>query len=448
MGGHFETFDDVDYPFETAPQSVQMDSTEQQTSRNTLSLVNGNANVDEAAVLLNLSKKLGGQNAAEIARRRLLANPQKMEYLAILAQTMEPRQIADFMHPALARRPLEMSWHRGYQNVMEAAGLTEQAEREYDAMLKSDPDNGELLYLTGRVTRDIDRGLLLTRRSAASKPPCPYAFYSLCGYYLVNGEFDQAAQWGDRAITAMPKNTEVRTYCKCALLADGRYDPAVQIAREDTNEPFPNCLTAYSDEAYALAMEGKTGEVDLVLTNLRGRIERLSSGSADTAIEWLRADLDYCRGNPAGLITRLKSSSDPQDRLTAHLSSGEIDQAEKDIEALKPVGSHGNLLMYIAATLAHRDELAQKHLTVAIALLDKGAQEDRAFGAALAGKDSMPIAQLLRQRAEPGEKVVLLTALGLHRPEVRQVCFELAGKLNYDRRFPHLLLTSAMAGPG
>jgi hypothetical protein len=38
----------------------------------------------------------------------------------------------------------------------------------------------------------------------------------------------------------------------------------------------------------------------------------------------------------------------------------------------------------------------------------------------------------------------MLTALGLRHPAVREPCFAMAKKLNYDARFPHLLLARAI----
>ena len=58
--------------------------------------------------------------------------------------------------------------------------------------------------------------------------------------------------------------------------------------------------------------------------------------------------------------------------------------------------------------------------------------------------------ELLGLYRPPGAKAVLLTALGLADPSARGQCFALARKLNFSKRFPHLLLARALgtAGPG
>jgi len=47
----------------------------------------------------------------------------------------------------------------------------------------------------------------------------------------------------------------------------------------------------------------------------------------------------------------------------------------------------------------------------------------------------------------PNEKLVLLTALGVSNPSLRTECFALARKLDFDRRFPHLLIKSILDSP-
>jgi hypothetical protein len=47
----------------------------------------------------------------------------------------------------------------------------------------------------------------------------------------------------------------------------------------------------------------------------------------------------------------------------------------------------------------------------------------------------------------PQEKLLALTALGVHDPAAREPCFALARKLNFDPRFPHLLIEQVLSDP-
>ena len=62
-----------------------------------------------------------------------------------------------------------MSWHRAYQNAMEDAGHSEQAERDYEALTKQEPDNKDLLYLAGRANRNLDQALRPLKLKPAQK---------------------------------------------------------------------------------------------------------------------------------------------------------------------------------------------------------------------------------------------------------------------------------------
>jgi hypothetical protein len=375
-----------------------------------------------------------------------MAEPEQTEYLVVLQRTMEPKQVVEFLRPRLERRPISLQWHRGYQNSMEAAGLTKQCEQEYAAMLAKEPANAELIYLAGRATQDIDAGLALTQRAAAANPPCGYAFYSLCGYHLENGNFAQAAEFAGKALPLLGKHSEVHAYCREAYLANGQLDKVTELAKQDEEEPFPACLAAYSDEIYAQTMRGKRDEASSAMDRLKMKIERIQRGASKEHVAVMQAQMEYCTGNVRGFVDTVKASQGAYGHFSAHVCTGELDAADADLQGDKDFGATNHLVMYIAATWGRRDDLAQKHLAGAIANLRKGSNEDRLFAAALVGKGTMPLAMLLRQRNTVNEKLLLLVALGLKDPAARPACFELARKLNYDRRFPYLLLNNAMAG--
>ena len=65
-------------------------------------------------------------------------------------------------------------------------------ESEYQAYLAADPENSDLIYLSGRAMKDIDASLALFRRAAEADPPSAYGAYALAYYHLCAGEFDDA----------------------------------------------------------------------------------------------------------------------------------------------------------------------------------------------------------------------------------------------------------------
>jgi hypothetical protein len=161
----------------------------------------------------------------------------------------------------------------------------------------------------------------------------------------------------------------------------------------------------------------------------------------------LGAQRAYVAGKREQFVNLMKTSPDADDRIIAHLTAGDVAAAETDLAQIEPSGTT-HLLMFLAASLHNRPELATKHFDAAAKLLSEGDAEDRTFAAALqASPGTTKPADLLRLRKEPDKKAILLAALGVRDPSSRGAYFELARKLNYDRRFPHLLLNQVFDAP-
>ncbi|HEX8521631.1 MAG TPA: hypothetical protein VF669_05185 [Tepidisphaeraceae bacterium] len=444
-GALLHPYKDVNYPFEPFPDSLSLDSNGSETSRDGLELVRNDGGISQASVLYGIENEISKERAAEVARRRLLDNPGDRDYLYVLSRVMQPEQLADFLRPHLDKRPLELQIHRGYQNAMEAAGRNDVVEHEYMAMLAKEPGSGVLLYLLGRATKNPDRALQLTQQSASAKQPSPYAFYSLCGYYLSNADYTQAAQWAVRAVESMPNDHEVHQYCRQALLAAGQYPRAISFAQADESSPYPYFLSAYDDELYAHLASDHADQAEGVVNKLKTHIERMSRGSSDRYVQWLQGNLNYLRNRPGTYVSAMKTSENATQKFNAFLTGGDLASAEAALAQVDLPDAAQHLLLYIAASWAKNTTLADRHMQSALGLLNKGAQEHRLFAAALQGKSPLPISDLLRLRNPPGEKKVLLIALGMKNPALREPCFSLAKKLNYDHRFPYLLLNSVLA---
>jgi len=156
--------------------------------------------------------------------------------------------------------------------------------------------------------------------------------------------------------------------------------------------------------------------------------------------------LQYALGNADKFVTTLSQATDADDRLAGHLAGGDLAVAEKDLEGFAPK-AQDHLLVYLAAMRHKKQDVADRQLKKAIEHLAQGDFTSRAFGQALEGKPPMPLEKLIRLRDAPGQKAVLLVALGLRDAKDREACFALARQLNFDRRFPYLLLKGLLDAP-
>jgi tetratricopeptide (TPR) repeat protein len=391
---------------------------------------------------------IGNAAASELAKRHLLLEPEQADYLGTLERVSSKQETVDFLRQGLAKRPLLMQWHRYYQGAMDRLGKFDEVEREYDQMLAREPQNKDLMYLAGRVTSDLEKNLSLNRKAAEGESPCPYSMYSLSSYHLGVGEFAQALDYVNRAVKLLPKADEVRAYQKYALLAAQKHDDYLNVASAEQTMPFPFSQVGFGDEMYLHAIRGQSAQAKDAITRMEKHLSAVMGpeyGKSQAARA--RTQLDYIAGNASAFAKALAASDNPSDKLAAHVTTGDLAAAEKELAQLREPDPDAHLLIYLAAMQAGKRDIADKYLKSAIDLLEKGDRDDRPYAAALRGKADRPIEQLLRLRGAPAEKSVRLTALGLADPAAREKCFALARKLNFDKRFPHLLVKAHLDAP-
>jgi tetratricopeptide (TPR) repeat protein len=430
-------FPGLDYNFEEMPHSLKLESNSSEVSKIGLYLVGAGRSVDPATMLIGLSNEIGASKAVDIARRRLDADPAQVDYLKVLEAQMPSQELGDYLRGGLAARPVRMEWHRVYQEVMSRAGADDQIETDYNAMLAAEPGNTDLIYLTGRATRNMPKRVALFQKAAAAD--CGYAQYSLAMYYLANGQTTPAADAASKSMQLLRGDWQIVMRGRYALMADGRFDDALKSAAAQEMDPLPAGFYAYLDEIYIQNQRGKRAEVETAIQLLKGTVTRGTNETFESAENRLRADLDYANGNASSFAKRNLSAHNPGDRFKAQLTQGDLAAAERDLRLL-PNDADAQLLFYIAAASKNRTDLAAPHLKAAIDLLRQEEFDERQFAAALEGTGKMPLADVLELTDSPEQKMLIVTALGLHDPSARDACFALGRKLLYDKRFPYLLI--------
>jgi tetratricopeptide (TPR) repeat protein len=450
VGEEVYHFSGIDYVMEAAPHSIKADSKSSQISKQRVGLVNGNSfGLPPAYVLMAVEKELGKPAVAKAAQQHLLLEPEQREFLAVLQGAMTPQQIIDFLKPHLSERPVRLQWHRAYQEQMTSLNRDEEVEREYHELLAKQPDDSEMMYLASRVERDLTRADELCEKALTMPQPCAYAAYSLAWRHMGQGEFDKAL---DRARLAVKLSQggadDFNFMVKRALLAAGHFDEAAQEYAKDRGGPVPLAIASAADEAYAHQRAHHTDRAEDALSALKSRMKQLHLGDEVIAeIDGIKANLAYADGNTAAYVGALTTpTASPEQRLMAHLTDGDVASADPDFSLIENPTWQSHLLTYIVANTAGKADLAGKHLNAATAILTKGKTEHRMFAEALNLKTNVPTEELLRQRLDGEEKLILLTALGLRKPDAREAAFALAQKLNVDRRFPHLLIKSVVGG--
>jgi tetratricopeptide (TPR) repeat protein len=437
------TFDDIDYPFSDPPRTISAESSSSAIQKRTLAIVNKDERVPADVLLYGLAETLGKETVKHMAQRHLLLEPERQAYLNVLQRMAKPAEVAELLRPSLIIRPLRMSWHRAYQSAMQEAGQDQQAEQEYTQMLASEPKNTELIYLAGRASRDIDRCFSLYQQAASADPPCAYAFYSLCGYFMSNGQYHEAVTYATRAMELIKDDRDVHHYGIRALTADGQYDAALKLIKADEKGNPTIAINACLEELYVQRLRNDPVAAVDAIRQIRDICQKFMPDYTDETVATAEAIQAYVIGDTKTYIEKESQSKSDDGKFCALITDGKLHDAEELLKTMDE-SAYGHGLIYLKALQQKNPEVAQRHLADMIRLLSKGDFDDRAFAAAIELKPTMPLKDLLRQHGFNQRKAVYLTVLGTRDLANRQACFDLAKKLNYDKRFPYLLLKSAL----
>ena len=106
------------------------------------------------------------------------------------------------------------------------------------------------------------------------------------------------------------------------------------------------------------------------------------------------------------------------------------------------------LIAGIAAWLEGRRDVARRCFDLAAAELQKGDYDDQALATFLREEQQPESADVIPVTHYVSTKRLILVAVGLLHPEVRGEAFNLARRLSFDPRFPHLLIQEALASGG
>ena len=106
------------------------------------------------------------------------------------------------------------------------------------------------------------------------------------------------------------------------------------------------------------------------------------------------------------------------------------------------------MLVSLAARAIRKNEEADALLDAAAKLLPAEGATGRKVASWLTGDVFPQVDDALRIGLMPAQKVIVMAALGFKFPEHRGKYFAMARTLNFDRRFPYLLIQSLTENPG
>lgn len=429
-------FTSVDYAFTAPPASIKQAKSGRTVTKQHLDVLPA----DSAFIQYTIADLINAGAAFEHAKRCIALDPKnEPAYHALLAFADKNDALAP-IRPILARRPVVTEAHRAYQHSL-TTDPSHDLVAEYRALLQASPDNRSLRYLLARIVPTFTEAESLYLGALDGPEPEQFAEFALPSLYLSAGLFDRALAAASSALAHHAGDAYLQCIAADSLAALGKLEEA--LSRPEFAQSTPDTPSGINlRKVWMLAALGRANESRLAASQvLQG-----SDSIADRA--FFNFTIAYASGDATVAASALAAQPEPTLRYLRAMCQADADAASQALTASDNSESASagepwpHLQLYLLAKSQNKTELAARHLEAA-----RNSLADTAFGGAaaatwLAGDQTPDAAQLDRLQFEPTEKAVLLAALATNRPELRDLAMPRAKALNFDRRFPYLLLRS------
>ncbi|MDB6016496.1 MAG: cellulose synthase subunit BcsC [Pedosphaera sp.] len=447
FGQSFQAFPAITHPFTDLPETVSLESSGETRTLTGLALFQG----EPLELFYELESKRQHAEALRLAEWRLARHPDDTKILiAYQRQALtfvdEPRLEA-FLRSGLTNRPINIEWHRAYQDQMRSHTNHQQLADDYNQLLQNDPENSTLLYLKGRICDDPVRSAEFFERARRADTNNPYPLYAIAANFSNHGDWQSAKPLLDRAVELLPTNQDFCEQWKLVCFALGEFQAPETVFRKRLGQdPFD--LSSVNSLCEILSAQGKRSEADQFMTNLGQSLRARYPNSKGVAPAAIQEHYLYALGDFTALekTARLdKSASGKIALFYALLEQNHLDEAAR-IFSTTNISDPATLLgVSLAFRLAGRNsEAAQWQAPVIEDFRVSGADCVRAADL-LNGTTPPAVAALNNLDLSPSLKAVLLANLAVLHPDVRDQINAAARRLNAGRVFPYHLIQRATA---
>jgi tetratricopeptide (TPR) repeat protein len=437
-------FGSVDYPFEEPPESVNLSGPKSKVVKTSTQWLKGH----DAEAFLAVVRK-NRDSALTFAENRLRRLPDQkalLKYYVDAATSSDSARLEAFLRSKLDLRPVLMQWHRAYQQQVESGGA--ERERElialYDQFLQSDPDNGPLQFLRGRIEPDWDRQEQFYRSAINADPKLPWPWLGLSVRAAAGARWKESLEDLQRAKKLNIGEAYVDVAIHVARIAMGDFDALIgeYRARVRSQRGDVNTIVLLCD---ALAASGQSDKIDRELeafdTHLPPAVARYAVAPIEATALYQAGRIDECER-----VCRMVEALAPSSlHAQALLALGKVDAALTEPSFAKVWEEPFNALaMSLALRLAGMDDQAARWRDRACAMLDTLTSDTRHAAAVLRAKSPVPLQDLDHVLLDPQAKALLLAVLAEQFPANRASYQALARRFNIRREPPYHLVERAI----
>ncbi len=425
---------DVDYPFESLPRTISTDSSGA-VYKSRLEFLRDWTVATTGGVL---QSEVNEQAALDFLARYAEYGSDSETTLGLAGALLPREQLLALIERLRQLRPVRVEAHRIYQYMAYQTQDADDIIAEYRSFLADEPTDASRAYLLGRVAANPDESEQLMKQSVRGDPPCPRAYISLAYKRLGTGRFEEALEIIEKGRALAPKHSYMQyQYVEC-LAANGRLDEALK----EVQNVHSTLLAFTNDQLYYYCLSEDRSLLDRYVKRVLGeQADPSDSGFAERFKAISKFMTAYVDGDVERAIEASKSVDDSVTTLAHAIMSDDLSAAGNVLDTDPSMESiHALLLSLLLADKG--DEVGARHYEdVARTKMHDSGFDERRMAGWLAG-DSLPTEdEVIRCALDCELKSVALVAMARKLPESSERFLELANKISFDRRFPHLTIT-------
>lgn len=349
-----------------------------------------------------------------------------------------------FLKPGLDRKPIEVNWHRTYQNLLEAQGRLDDLRADYDRRLEAAPNDAMLLYLRSRFEGEAKVRREFMTKALAADPENPWPHFGIGFQAAIEGDW-RAALTELQIANAKGLDQDLsRRMMTLARLGNGEADKIVEESKAVLAKT-PMDIAALFSLIDTYVSTGRLAEAQQELDAWKAQRQAILPTIAPI-VEMLRLHILYGAGNFMEFQQAPPPGNDPvvqRYHAAFYLANGQpVKVAADPLIAPKDDMPWDAVALSVSYHLAHDDVESERWLAKACERFKNRGAEERMAAAMLTTLDPPDFETVRDLSLEPSQKLLFLCAVAQQFPALAPQAGELAAKLNVTSLPPCQLVRS------
>ncbi len=449
VGERFLSFPHVDDAFTPPPAQLKVEGRNQSRTR-----LHVTRSIVPVGAAFQYALGMGSAKVLDYGEANLLIDPDNAgllgAYVAACATGVNKGRAQKFLQAGLSRRPVEVEWHRAYQELGRGAEREQALIAEYDEFLAGDPQNAALIYLRGRISTERQEALEFFRRAGEADPTSGWPWRALAYDAASCGNWEECLSLlGKTSASDKSEPTVVRLWHEARLgtgdLVALETEYRQQLAAQD---PATGAVTLMR-LCDVLAAEGKIEDARQALADWGNRA--VVQYPQDQNLRFMRLLVHYALRDFDKLAEEAASlppTATPYIRLEVALATGRVEEIPPDggLEGV-PQEAWTMLELALAYQLAGDGMRCAEWTEKACTRLETEDPDARRAAALLRSTNAPTQGALDDVSTDARNKALLAAALAVKFPAQRDELAALARTLNVTRLPPYHLVARAVDQP-